>query len=186
MISEKYTKPAVILHWLIAIGMLYNVISMLILDDDARSRPFIDLHKSIGITVLGLLILGLLWRAANRPPALPITHKRWERTLSLGVHSLLYVMILAIPLSGWVMNSSSYNKNTGQPYDITLYHVVPWFNLPLFNSVDLTARKAWHEFLGSVHGLGGWALLALLVLHIGGALKHQFLDREKELQRMWF
>ena len=186
MISEKYTKPAVILHWLIAIGMLYNVISMLLLDDDARSRPFIDLHKSIGITVLGLLILRLLWRAANRPPALPSTYKPWERTLSLGVHSLLYVMILAIPLSGWVMNSASYNKNTGQPYGIDLYHVVPWFNLPLFNAMDLTARKGWHEFLGGVHGLGGWILLGLLVLHIGGALKHQFLDKEKELQRMWF
>ncbi len=186
MTLQKYTKPAIILHWLVGVAMLYNLVSMLLLDDNARSRPFIDLHKSIGITVLGLLIMRALWRAANTPPALPATYKPWERTLSHAVHGLLYLMILGMPLSGWIMNSASLNKNTGQAYGIDLYHIVPWFNLPLFNGMDVATRKGWHEFLGGVHALGGWALLALVVLHIGGALKHQFLDKEKELQRMWF
>jgi len=183
---EKYTKPAIILHWLIALAMLYNLISMLVLDDDARPRPFIELHKSIGITVLGLVLLRVLWRAANTPPALPDSYKPWERTLSHLVHGLLYLMIFAMPLSGWIMNSASLNKNTGQPYGIELFHIVPWFNLPFFGGMDVAARKGWHEFLGGVHALGGWALLALVVLHVGGALKHQFLDKEKELERMWF
>jgi len=185
-LSEKYTKPAVILHWLIGLAMLYNLISMLILDDNARSRPFIDLHKSIGITVLGLVVMRLLWRAANTPPALPDTYKPWERTLSHAVHGMLYLMILVMPLSGWIMNSASINKDTGQPYGIDLFHIAPWFNLPFFNGMDAAAHKGWHEFFGGVHALGGWALLALLILHVGGALKHQFMDKEKELQRMWF
>jgi cytochrome b561 len=185
-LPDKYTKPAVILHWLVALGMLYNLVSMLILDDNARSRPFIELHKSVGITVLGLVLLRVLWRAANEPPALPATYKPWERTLSHVVHGALYVMIFVMPMSGWIMNSASFNKKTGLPYGIDLYHVVPWFNLPFFNSMDAATRKGWHEFFGGMHALGGWAVLALLLLHIGGALKHQFMDKERELQRMWF
>ena len=185
-LPEKYSKPAVILHWLIALGVLFNLITMEVLGDDSRPRSLIDLHKSIGITVIGLVLLRILWRVAHRPPALPVTYKPWESWLSHAVHYLLYFMLFAMPLTGWIMNSASMNKNTGQPYPIVLYHLVPWFNLPLFDGMAASARKSWHETFGAGHSIGGWILLALLALHVVGALKHQFIDKEKELQRMWF
>ncbi|MDE2340656.1 MAG: cytochrome b/b6 domain-containing protein, partial [Alphaproteobacteria bacterium] len=141
---------------------------------------------SVGITVLGLVLLRVLWRAANRPPNLPEAYQPWERTLSHAAHWLLYLMMFAMPLTGWLMNSASTNKATGQPYPVDLFHVLPWFNLPFFSGMDIAARKGWHEFFGAGHSFGGWILLGLLGLHVAGALKHQFLDKEKEFQRMWF
>lgn len=187
MHDAKYTKPAVILHWLIAIGILYNLGTMLLIGDDDRTRAIINLHKAIGISVLGLVLLRILWRAANRPPALPESYEPWERTLSLVVHGLLYIMIVLMPLGGWLMNSASLNKTTGKAYDIPLFTPqIQWPNLPFFDGMSVQARHDWHEFFATGHTLGGWAILALIVLHIGGALKHQFLDKERELQRIWF
>jgi len=162
MNNKRYSGVAVVLHWLVALGILYNLIAMLVVDDDARGRPFIELHKSIGISVLGLVLLRILWRAGHKPPVL-LPSAPWERVLATGVHHLLYLLMVLVPLSGWLMNSASLNKATGLPYGIDLFHVVPWFNLPFFGAM--------------------WVALAL---HIAGALKHQFMDRQKLLQRMWF
>ncbi len=185
-LPEKYTQPAVILHWLIAIGIWFNIGKMFFTDDHDRTRDIINMHKSVGITVLGLVVLRLLWRAANKPPALPANYAAWEVKLSKGIHHLLYLMIFAIPFSGWLMNSASLNKDTGQPYGIDLYHIVPWFNLPFFGGMEAATKHAWHENLGAVHATVAYLLLAVLVLHVLGALKHQFIDKDKELQRMWF
>jgi len=187
MTKTRYSAVAVALHWLVAIGIIYNLVAMLVVDDDARSRAFIDLHKSIGITVLGLVLLRILWRLGHTPPAPMPTLKPWERKLSLGVHHLLYLLMVLAPLSGWLMNSASFNKATGQPYDIDLFHVLPWFNLPFFGTMSAAARAHWHDGLGAAHGLLFKLLLwAALLLHVAGALKHQLRDRQKALQRMWF
>lgn len=183
-LPDKYTKPAVVLHWLIALGIFFNL-TMLLYDDNARPRNIIGLHKSIGITVLGLVVLRLIWRHLNTPPAMP-NYANWEALLSKIVHYALYAFMFILPLTGWLMNSASLNKTTGQPYSIDLFHIVPWFNLPFFQGMDMAARKGWHDFFEHGHGLTAWILMFLLVLHIAGALKHQFLDKEKELQRMWF
>ena len=185
-LPDKYTKPAVILHWLIAIGIWFNAGKMLFTPDDDRTRDIINFHKSVGITVLGLVVLRLLWRYAHKPPAPVATLKPWERKLSLGIHHLLYLLIFLIPLSGWLMNSASVNKLTGQPYDITLFGAVHWFNLPFFSGMSDAGKHAAHGFFEGAHGLMTWVLMAALTLHVLGALKHQFLDKEKELQRMWF
>ena len=183
----RYSGVAVVLHWLVAAGILFNLVAMLVVDDDARGRPFIDLHKSVGITVLGLVLLRILWRMARTPPAPLASLRPWERKLSVGTHHLLYLLMVLAPLSGWLMNSASLNKATGQPYGIELFHALPWFNLPLFNGMDPATRKQWHEGLGTAHGLVfKLALWVAVLAHVAGALKHQFLDREKELQRMWF
>ena len=182
--NEKYTRAAVVLHWLIAIGILFNLVAMLVIDDDARSRGFINLHKSIGITVLLLVVLRILWRAANKPPAPLATLHSWERTLSAIVHYSLYALIILVPLTGWLHDSAF--KDAAK-YPLTLFGVVPWFRLPPFLTMEPVAKEHWHHVFGFIHSVVLKIVLWIAVLlHIAGALKHQFLDKNRELQRMWF
>src|ERR1700761_1056179 len=108
MTVRRYTAIAVTLHWLIALMIIANVALAWSCPHlpDAGVRPAIDIHKSIGITVLGLAIMRLLWRATHAPPPLPTGYQRWEITLSHLTHILLYVLIFAMPLTGWIMDSA--------------------------------------------------------------------------------
>jgi cytochrome b561 len=127
-------------------------------------------HKWIGITVLLLAGLRVVWRLTHRPPPLPDSVVRWQRQASAVVHGLLYVLILAIPLSGWLMSSAK-----GFP--------VVWFGvLPL---PDLVGKdKALGDLLVEVHQTLNFTLLGLVVLHVGAALQHHFIERQPFLQRM--
>jgi len=184
---QRYTSVAVALHWLIAMGILFNLIAMFVVDDDARSRPFIDLHKSIGITVLLLVVARILWRIGHRPPPL-LPAKPWEHRLATAAHHTLYLLMVLVPLSGWLMNSASLNKATGQPYGIDLFHLIPWFNLPGFAGMTPAQHEFWHhDVFGLMHAVVFKVLLWIVVIgHIAGALKHQFLDHQPEFRRMWF
>ena len=184
--AERYSKIAVALHWLIAGGILFNLGAMLLVDDDGRSRAFIELHKSIGITVLLLVVVRILWRTGHRPPPLANALKPWERKLATATHHALYLLMVLVPLSGWLMNSASLNKATGQPYGVSLFGL-PWFNLPPFTTMDPATQKYWHHMFGIGHSEVFKLLLwVALILHVAGALKHQFLDRQPQLRRMWF
>ena len=182
---QRYTKTAILLHWLIALLIVANVALAWIwpnLLPDAQVRPAIDLHKSIGVTVLGLAIMRLLWRMTHRPPALPAGYARWEVTASHVTHWLLYAVLFAMPVTGWVMDSA-YEKAATTP----MY----WFGLFQFPrlgfilALDPATKKAVHVGFGAAHCYIAYVVYALFVLHVAGALKHQFLDREKELQRIW-
>lgn len=183
---ERYSRPAVILHWLIAIGIIINLKYGLSFDDIPRNRPdelraLIDLHKSIGITVLGLVLLRVLWRIGHKPPAPMASLKPWERKLSVGVHHLLYLLIVLVPLTGW-LHDSAWKDAASHP--LVLFHQVPWFRIPL--GLTGQAKEQAHDILGTIHALLAKLIIAALVLHVAGALKHQFLDGQKALQRMWF
>ena len=104
----RYSRTAMILHWLIAAGILCNVALGLSVDflPDDWIRPVIDTHKSIGITVLGLVLLRILWRVAHRPPPLPKAFPAWERASAHAAHLLLYVLMIGLPLSGWLHDSA--------------------------------------------------------------------------------
>ena len=182
---ERYSKPAVVLHWLIAIGVFLNLYSGLSFDDlpkDKAASAF-ALHESIGISVLGLVLLRVLWRFAHRPPAPLLTLRLWERRLSVGIHHLLYLLLVLIPLSGWLTASA---HNGAESHPLVLFNTVQWFNLSVFGGMAPAARHQAHEALGSVHSACAWVLMGALVLHVAGALKHQFFDGDKMLQRMWF
>jgi cytochrome b561 len=182
---ERYSKPAVVLHWLIAIGIFINLYLGLRFDDMAKDhvRAAVDLHKSIGITVLGLVVLRLLWRVAHTPPAPMASLKPWERKLSVGIHHLLYLLSVLVPLAGW-LHDSAWKDAAKHP--LVLFRTVPWFRIPLFGGLDPAAKDQAHELLGDVHSALSWVLMAALLLHVAAALKHQVLGREKMLQRMWF
>jgi len=184
MNSQRYTSPAIALHWLIAIGIVANVALAWIWPNlpDASVRPAIDAHKSIGITVLGLAIMRLLWRFTHMPPALPTRYQRWEVTASHVTHVLLYVLIIAMPLTGWIMDSAWKDAATHPMYWFGLFE---WPRIGFMQSLEPDLRERMHDLFGALHEYFSWALYALFVAHIAGALKHQWLDGEKELQRMW-
>src|ERR1700709_1137190 len=100
----RYTGVAMILHWAVAVLLIGNVALGLSADyiPDGYVRGVIDLHKSIGITVLGLVLLRILWRLSHKPPAMPKTYAPWERFAAHAAHGALYLVILALPLSGWM------------------------------------------------------------------------------------
>ena len=105
---RRYSGVAILLHWLIAALLVVNVGLALSIDllPDGWVRPFVNTHKSIGITVLGLAILRVLWRIGHTPPPLPSYYSRWEKAGSHAAHMALYLLIFALPLSGWMHDFS--------------------------------------------------------------------------------
>lgn len=182
-IPQKYTGPAIWLHWLIALGITANVLLIWTVDSMPESwgRPMIDTHKSIGITVLGLAIMRLLWRLTHQPPPLPASYPRWETRSAHIAHALLYALIFALPLSGW-LHDSAWKDAASHP--MKLFGLIPWPRIGAVMSLDPTTRESMHDLFGTAHAVFGYALYVLFVLHVGGALKHQFVDRHRELQRM--
>lgn len=182
---QRYSATAVVLHWLIAAGIIANVALAWIWPHlaDASVRPAIDTHKSIGITVLGLAIMRLLWRMTHRPPPLHPGYQRWETGAAHTVHWLLYALIFAMPLTGWIMDSA---------YKDAAAHPMLWFGLfdwpriaPILHMAP-AARDRVHDLFGAAHVWLSYIVYGLFVLHVAAALKHQWFDRQPELQRMWF
>ena len=179
----RYTGTAMTLHWLVAVLIIANVVLGLVADyvPDSAVRPVIDLHKSFGITVLGLVILRILWRLAHKPPAMPTTYGPAERWSAHAAHGALYLLILALPVSGW-MHDSAWKNAAANP--ILLFGLVPFPRIGWIEHTEPVKKEHLHTVFFAVHAYAAYALYALLALHVLGALKHQFWDREPELQRM--
>lgn len=176
MASESYSPLARWLHWAVAglIVVQYVLAQLAERADDAgqmlRQLGLLANHKSVGLTILALAVLRLLYRLVRRPPALPASMPRWQVTASHVSHWSLYVLLLAMPLSGWMMSSAS-------------AYSVSWFGL--FQVPDLVAADpGLKDTLHEVHEWLGYALLALAAVHILAALKHAFVDRDGVLSRM--
>ncbi len=180
---QRYTRTAMVLHWVVAVLIVGNVVLGLAADSLPEDwiRSAVDTHKSIGITVLGLAVLRLLWRFAHRPPPMPDSYARSERLGAHAAHVALYVLIFALPISGWMHDSA---WNGGATHPVFLYGVIPWFRIPALANLDPTTKDHLHAVLFTYHVWFGYALYGLLGLHVLGALKHQFWDREAELQRI--
>jgi len=180
---QRYTRTAMVLHWVVAVLIVGNVVLGLAADSLPEDwiRSAVDTHKSIGITVLGLAVLRLLWRFAHRPPPMPDSYARSERLGAHAAHVALYVLIFALPISGWMHDSA---WNGGATHPVFLYGVIPWFRIPALANLDPATKDHLHAVLFTCHVWFGYALYGLLGLHVLGALKHQFWDREAELQRI--
>ena len=184
MARTRYTGVAMLLHWLIALGIVLNVLAAWVwpnLPDD-QVRQVINNHKSIGITVLGLAIMRLLWRITHRPPPLPSGYKKWEIGAAHATHMLLYVLIFAMPLTGWIMDSAWKDAAT---HPMRWFSLFEWPRIAWFQHLEPATRDRMHDLFGAAHGWLAYLLYALFVAHVAGALKHQWLDGKKELQRMW-
>jgi cytochrome b561 len=159
-------------HWLIAALIIaQGVIGLSMVQmglTPAKVRVF-ALHKSIGMTILALVLLRIAWRLTEKRPADPPAMPRWQRRAAHGLHLALYVLILAIPLSGWWFNSAA---NAPLVW-------FGWLNLPT-GGLD----PVWKPRALLLHQTLFWILVALLVLHVGAALWHHFRQRDDVLRRM--
>ena len=183
MVTNRYSGVAIAFHWMIAALIVANVALVWTVSSlpDTWVRPAIDLHKSFGLTVLGLAIMRVLWRLTHRPPAFPRRYTPAERRAAHAVHALLYVLILGLPISGYI-HDSAFAQAAQHP--LTLYGLIPFPRIAPIAHLPAAEKAHVHAIWFAVHVWLGYALYALFVLHVGGALKHQFLDREPELQRM--
>ena len=179
----RYTGTAIALHWIVALLVIVNVSLAWAwpLAADDMVRPLINTHKSIGITLLLLVTMRLLWRLTHRPPALPDHHKPWEKRAAHTAHILLYVIMFALPLSGWIMDSAWAKAADNPNFWFGLFE---WPRLGFIMTLDPVTKKSVHGLFGEMHDIAGYILYFLVVVHIGGALKHQFLDKDRELARM--
>ena len=182
-VANRYTRTAMLLHWLVAALIIANLVLVWVIGllPETGVRPAINLHKSIGITVLGLAVLRLLWRFAHRPPPFPRSYPRLERVGAHTAHVLLYVLIFGLPISGWI-HDSAFKDAAAHP--LVLFGVIPWFRIAAIANLDPATKERVHAFWYSVHASLGYALYALLALHVLGALKHQFVDGKGEFGRI--
>ena len=182
--QQRYTAVAIALHWiiafaiigLIAVGWTMETLQHGDLEARAQYQSIVQLHKSFGITVLLLSVARIIWRLMNPPPAEP-PMPGWQKFAASAVHVLFYVLIIAMPLTGWIMASASSDAPTR-------YFGLVDIRLPVIPGLDAGTREGLEESFEQVHGNLAWVIIGLLVLHVAGALKHQFVDREPELERM--
>lgn len=161
------------LHWLIVL----LIINQWVIAERAEALPLgvaklqaLSWHKSFGMTIFALALIRLVWRWLNPVPTLEGKAKGWERMLAHLSHLLLYALIFAMPLTGWLMSSA---RN----------FPVSWFGL--FQFPDLVSPdKVLFERMNSLHGTLFAVLVVVALLHIAGALKHHFVDRNDVLKRM--
>jgi len=194
MSTQRYTKTAIILHWLIGALIVFmfllgwymtelpkdadKVMSFDLFDlgiaqwnvaQEMSPRTFyFNLHKSLGVTILALVLFRIYWRLSHRPPALLSSLKAWERKLAAGGHHSLYLLMVFIPVAGIIM--SLYSK-----------YGLQWFGIKLLEGLD---NKDLRETFAEVHELLGTAMLVVLAVHVLGALKHRLIDKDDTMKRM--
>lgn len=179
--STGFGAVAIAFHWAMAVLILALVGLGLYMtgleQNDPSLYPLYQLHKSLGLTALALAVLRLVWRAINPSPRLPQTMSRIERLAAHLGHAGLYALMLAIPLSGWLMVSAS-------PWGIpTIFFDL--FTVPHLPVPEALGDKAAAEaVLKGVHEVLGWFLIVLVGLHAAAALKHHFISRDTVLRRM--
>ncbi len=171
----KYSKIAILFHWLIAILIGANILLANLGEDLPRAAraAYMSPHKAIGISILLLTVGRILWRIANRPPALPKQVTGWQAKVGHSVHILFYVLMIVMPLTGWLMIGA---KGKAAPVDF-----FGMFTIDMAVGKNAMLADIGHEG----HELLAAPLLVLIGLHILGALKHQFIDKMPFVQRMW-
>jgi cytochrome b561 len=170
---QRWGHFAQLLHWTIAVLIIGLAIVGLTMDDLPNTPTKVKvfaLHKSTGLTVLALVLLRLAWRFIDRRPPLPPGMPAWERLLAGTTHGLLYVAMLVMPLSGWLYNSAS-------NFPLRWYGL---FRIPPLAGPDKELKHLAHE----IHETTFYVLALLFALHLAGALKHHFIDKDPTLARM--
>jgi cytochrome b561 len=175
--STRYHPLSVALHWLLAlalVGLFALGLYMEGLSFSPQKLKFYSWHKWAGMFVLTLSFARLMWRLTHRPPALPkaVEHAMpaWQRWAHHATHGGLYLLFFAVPLLGWAFSSAA-------GFPIVVFGVLP---LPDF--VPVSPELA--DLLKPLHKYAAFAMAALVVLHVAGALKHHFIDRDGLLGRM--
>lgn len=172
MPAQRYSYTAITLHWLIALLLAFQIALGWALEGSSSPELFAryQLHKSVGISILLLSLARLAARLfATRPPA--SEGPTWTRASASIVHWLFYLVMILGPITGWLLVSTARIQ-----VPTLIYGIIPWPHLPV--------GRSWHEPAEAIHGAMAWLAIGLFVLHIAGALRHQWLLGKPELQRV--
>lgn len=190
----RYTKVAILLHWVIALAIIAMFALGWYMTDLPKDGPkadafdlfdlglytwqlkepgsprmfYFNLHKSLGFTLLWLVVFRVYWRLTHTPPAALSSYTVIERKLSTAIHHLLYLLMVALPLSGVLM---------------TLYSKfgLKWFGIAVFAGLD---NEGLRDVFKEGHELFATILLIAFIVHVAGALKHKLIDKDETLRRM--
>ena len=171
--DEQYSSVAKSFHWTSAILIIFLLalgLYMVDLQFSDLKMELYSLHKSLGFIVLALIVIRVFWAATNEYPNHHPNHQKWERALAKVAHIALYALSFLMPFSGILM-SQSYG------YPVSLFGI---FEIP-----TLVEKNVVHgENLALIHQYSAYALIAIIGLHVAGALKHHFVDKDSTLRRM--
>lgn len=192
-VARHYGSAALVLHWLSALIVLVMIGTgwwMLELIHDpvrrAESFPFFQFHKSLGFLILAITAVRIGWRLTHRPPGLPLGMPGWERISAFVAQAIFYLLLVAIPLSGWMYISTEWAESLDRQFKgDTLFFglfAVPYFAPIAEAGEELRRSLSFH--LSSVHAWMAYGLLALVAAHVGAALKHHFIERDNVLVHM--
>jgi cytochrome b561 len=190
---SRYSLVAIVLHWLIAFAVIATIPLAWWMTDNvsnaseqARVFAAYQLHKSIGLSVLGLTLLRLLWRLAHGAPPLPEGMRGWERRAARLSHFLLYLLMILLPVTGWIYVSAGWNAAADMPFAIpTLWFgQFEWPHIAALAEASAATRSATAKAAVTAHAWMGYGALLLVLLHAGAALKHHVIDRDDVLARM--
>jgi cytochrome b561 len=182
--QARYGAVAMTFHWLIAALIATNLLlgfyfANVMNSHDPGFFAIVQLHKSIGLTVLVLSVLRLGWRLVNPIPPLPADFGTALRIVARGTHYLFYLLMIAVPLMGWATVSSS---PLGTP---TLYFgLFSWPHIPFLAELPRAMKRGYTETFGELHALLAYSAAVLLVLHVAAALWHNFSRHDEILKRM--
>ena len=204
---ERYSRVAIALHWAIAAFIVFNLCTGFFMEGWPLPLRFLALmlHASSGLTVLALTVVRVVWRLLNEPPSYPAGMKPWERHTAHFAHFLLYAAMVLMPLTGWAILSAHPPAGSrgatavalppgapppsAAPRTVEVWGLVP---MPAIGPIEaigsepggVAPQHVVHERFAGWHRTGAWLLLGLLLLHVLGALKHQFVDGQAGLARM--
>lgn len=190
---DRYSAVAITLHWLIAIAILSMILmgwwmSDAINEPDTQALAYrvFQIHKSIGFLILGLTVVRVFWRLTHPVPALPAEMKGWEQFAARATHVAFYALMVLMPLSGWIYVSTGWAVTTDSPLAVA----TSWFglfgipHLPFIEGAAEVARRNIAFAAMGAHSLMAWGAVILVALHVGAALKHQFINRDGVLSHM--
>lgn len=177
----RYSRMAIFLHWAIALGLVFQLALGWRFEDEKPGGELFwlyQLHKSVGISILLLSLLRLAIRLMVVRPR-PEGDSIWARRLAGAVHAGLYVVMIGGPLTGWLLVSTAKLR-----VPTMLFGMIPWPHLPFAAGLEGVARANLHEIGENAHGLLAWIGVGLFLLHVAGALRHQWLLHQPLMERM--
>ena len=171
--DERYALSTIVLHWLIALLIIGLIALGYYMVEIPRNTPertyFFSLHKSLGVIAAVLIVVQIVLHFTHRPPLLPATMPAWEIKASLAAHWVLYFLMVAVPVSGYI--SSSFSKYGVHVFGLKLPHW-GWDN------------KELRDLYVTLHSIAAMVLIAVVVLHVLAAFKHLLIDKDRVLQRI--
>lgn len=171
--NQTYTRTAIALHWLMALGLLAAFSVGHYMHDLPLSPMKLKIyswHKWAGVTLFLLAVLRFGWRLGHTPPALPDSTPPLQQMAASAVHYLIYLLLFAIPVTGWLMSSA-------KGFQTVYFGMLPLPDVVMKN-------KELGEFFEEVHGALNFGLALLVIAHVGAALKHQIIDKDNIMGRM--